>query len=135
GSLLMTVTQAGSNTVAAKIVRMVEAAPIGETRIQNYAEQLADRLVAPLLGVNLAFFAATRNMDRFLSMAIVDFGTGIRVAAPTSILASMIRAARRGILIKSGRHVEHLAQLRVAAFDKTGTLTLGRLTVVEVRAL
>ena len=133
GSITVCVTEVGANTVVAKIVEMVESAPVGETRIQNYAEKFADRLVAPLLGVNVALLAATGNVDRFMSMAIVDYGTGIRVAAPTSVLASMTRAAREGILIKSGSHVEHLATLRGIAFDKTGTLTAGRLSVLEVR--
>jgi Cu2+-exporting ATPase len=133
GSLTVRITEAGADTVVAKIVALVEAAPVGETRIQNYAEQFADRLVTPLLGVNLGLLALTGNMDRFMSMAIVDYGTGIRVAAPTSVLASMTRAARQGILIKSGRHVEQLATLRGIAFDKTGTLTCGHLAVLDVR--
>ena len=133
GSITVQVTEAGVDTVVAKIVNLVESAPVGETRIQNYAEKFADRLVAPLLGANVALLAATGNVDRFMSLAIVDYGTGIRVAAPTSILASMTRAAREGILIKSGSHVEHLATLRGIAFDKTGTLTCGRLAVLEVR--
>ena len=133
GSITVTITEAGADTVVSKIVELIESAPVGETRIQNYAEQFADRLVAPLLGANIALLAATGNVDRFMSLAIVDYGTGIRVAAPTSVLASMTRAAREGILIKSGRHVEHLATLRGIAFDKTGTLTCGHLTVLDVQ--
>jgi cation-transporting P-type ATPase C len=114
GAITVQVTEVGAATVVAKIVQVIEAAPVGETRIQNYAEQFADRLVAPLLGVNVAMLALTGNVDRFMSMAIVDYGTGIRVAAPTSILASMTRAARQGILIKSGHHVEQLATLRLS---------------------
>jgi Cu2+-exporting ATPase len=134
GSLTVQITEVGAATVVAKIVQVIEAAPVGETRIQNYAEQFADRLVGPLLGVNVALLALTGNVDRFMSMAIVDYGTGIRVAAPTSILASMTRAARQGILIKSGHHVEQLATLRGIAFDKTGTLTCGHLAVLDVKA-
>jgi Cu2+-exporting ATPase len=134
GSITVRVTAAGADTVVAKIVELVETAPVGETRIQNYAEKFADRLVAPLLGANLALLAATGNLDRFMSLAIVDYGTGIRVAAPTSVLSSMTRAAREGILIKSGCHVEHLAGLQGIAFDKTGTLTCGRMKVLEVRS-
>jgi cation-transporting P-type ATPase C len=135
GAITVQVTEVGAATVVAKIVQVIEAAPVGETRIQNYAEQFADRLVAPLLGVNVAMLALTGNVDRFMSMAIVDYGTGIRVAAPTSILASMTRAARQGILIKSGHHVEQLATLRGIAFDKTGTLTCGHLAVLDVRSM
>jgi Cu2+-exporting ATPase len=135
GAITVQVTDVGAATVVAKIVQVIESAPVGETRIQNYAEQFADRLVAPLLGVNVAMLALTGNVDRFMSMAIVDYGTGIRVAAPTSILASMTRAARQGILIKSGHHVEQLATLRGIAFDKTGTLTCGHLAVLDVRSM
>jgi len=135
GSITVQITEVGAATVVAKIVQVIESAPVGETRIQNYAEQFADRLVAPLLGVNVAMLALTGNVDRFMSMAIVDYGTGIRVAAPTSILASMTRAARQGILIKSGHHVEQLATLRGIAFDKTGTLTCGHLAVLDVRPM
>ena len=46
----------------------------------------------------------------------------------------MIRAAREGILIKSGVHVERLANLNGIAFDKTGTLTRGRLAILDVHA-
>ena len=134
GSVTVQITEVGAATVVAKIVQVIETAPVGETRIQNYAEQFADRLVAPLLGVNVAMLALTGNVDRFMSMAIVDYGTGIRVAAPTSILASMTRAARQGILIKSGHHVEQLAMLRGLAFDKTGTLTCGHLAVLDVKS-
>ncbi|MCW7538730.1 heavy metal translocating P-type ATPase [Aquabacterium sp. A7-Y] len=134
GSVTLRVLHVGDDTAAAKIVQLLEAAPIGETRIQNYAEKFADGLVAPLLGANVALFALSGNVDRFMSLAIVDYGTGIRVAAPTSVLSSMLRAAREGILIKSGRQIEQLAQLRCVAFDKTGTLTRGRLAIVGVRA-
>ena len=134
GSVTIRITNAGEDTVASKIVQLVESAPSGDTRIQNYAEKFADHLVAPMLGVNLALLLASGNLDRFMSLAIVDYGTGIRVAAPTSILTSMTRAAREGILIKSGRIIEQLGTLKGIAFDKTGTLTTGKLDVVEVKA-
>jgi len=135
GRLTIRVTGAGKDTTAARIVQMLESAPAGETRIQNYAEKFADRLVAPLLGANAALLALTGNVDRFVSMSIVDYGTGIRVAAPTSVLSSMMRAARKGILVKSGVHVERLATLHGMAFDKTGTLTRGRLAVLDIYSL
>ena len=93
--------------------------------MQNHAEKLADRLVPPTLGVAAATAAVSFDFDRFLSLVIVDYGTGIRVAAPTAILSSMTLAARRGVIIKSGRHMERLAEVDTVIFDKTGTLTRG----------
>ena len=100
--------------------------------MQNHAEKLADRLVAPTLGVAAGTAALTADFNRFLSLVIVDYGTGIRVAAPTAMLSSMTLAARRGIIVKSGRHMERLAEADTILFDKTGTLTRGHPEVVEI---
>jgi heavy metal translocating P-type ATPase len=132
GKLYLKTMRVGSETTAAQIVRMVEEAPVGETRIQNYAEKFADKLVAPTLGVAGAFYAATGDLNRLLSMLIIDFGTGIRVAAPTSVLAYMTHAARQGIVIKGGSSLEKLSKIDTVAFDKTGTLTGGIPRILEV---
>ena len=111
---------------------MIEEAPVGETRIQNYAERFADKLVAPTILLSAGLYGMTGDLNRLLSMMIIDYGTGIRVAAPTSVLAAMTHAARQGIIIKSGRHMEQLAHLDTIVFDKTGTLTSGVPEVLDV---
>jgi Cu2+-exporting ATPase len=132
GKLYVKTMRAGSDTTAAQIVRLVEEAPVGETRIQNYAEKFADKLVAPTLAAAGTFYAATGDVNRLLSMLIIDFGTGIRVAAPTSVLAYMTHAARQGIVIKGGSSIEKLSKVDTIAFDKTGTLTGGIPRILEV---
>ena len=111
---------------------MTDSAPLGDTRIQNHAEKLADRLVVPTIALAAGTAAITSDFSRFLSLVIVDYGTGIRVAAPSTVLASMTRAARLGIIIKSGGHLERLAEVDTVVFDKTGTLSHGVPNVVEV---
>jgi Cu2+-exporting ATPase len=125
GYLTIRATRVGNDTTAAQIVHLVESAPVGETRIQNHAERFADRLVGPTLALASGMGIAFADINRFTSLVIVDYGTGIRVAAPTSVLASMTHAARQGILIKSGAHLEKLAEVDTIVFDKTGTLTAG----------
>jgi Cu2+-exporting ATPase len=132
GQLTIRATRVGSDTTAGQIVRLIDSAPVGDTRMQNHAEKLADGLVLPTLGLASATAALTLDFDRFLSLVIVDYGTGIRVAAPTAVLSSMTRAARSGIIIKSGRHMERLAEVDTIVFDKTGTLTEGAPAVGEV---
>jgi heavy metal translocating P-type ATPase len=132
GQLTVRATRVGTDTTAGQIARLVESAPIGDTRMQNHAELLADQLVLPTLALATGTAALTADFNRFLSLVIVDYGTGIRVAAPTSVLSSMTHAARAGIVIKSGGHMEKLSQADTIVFDKTGTLTHGVPAVVDV---
>jgi len=132
GQLTILATRVGADTTAGQIVRLVESAPIGDTRMQNHAERLADRLVVPELVLASGAAILSADFDRFLSLVIVDYGTGIRVAAPTAVLSSMTHAARAGIIIKSGRHLERLAEVDTMIFDKTGTLTHGSPAVLDI---
>jgi heavy metal translocating P-type ATPase len=132
GKLYINAERVGSDTTAASTVRLIEDAPALETRAQNYAEVVADRLVAPALACSVAVLAATRDLSRMSAILTIDFGTGPRVSAPTTVLASMNAAARRGILIKGGAYIEKLAKVSTVVFDKTGTLTRGVPEVTEL---
>jgi Cu2+-exporting ATPase len=132
GQLTIRAIRVGSATTAGQIAQLVESAPSGDTRMQNHAERFADRLVVPTLALAAGTAGVTTDFNRFLSLVIIDYGTGIRVAAPTSVLASMTHAARSGILIKSGGHMERLATIDTIVFDKTGTLTYGTPVVRDV---
>ncbi len=132
GQITVRATRVGADTTAGQIAQLVESAPMGDTRMQNHAELLADRLVVPTLALATGTAAVSADFNRFLSLVIVDYGTGIRVAAPTSVLASMTHAARAGIIIKSGAHMERLSKVDTIVFDKTGTLTHGVPEVVDV---
>jgi Cu2+-exporting ATPase len=132
GKLYVRAQRVGLDTTVAHIVKMVQSAPTGETRMQNYAEKFADGLVLPSLALASGLFAVTGNANRFVSMTIIDYGTGMRVAAPISVLSTMIRAARNGVLIRSGSHLEKLNEVDTIVFDKTGTLTTGVLKLDPV---
>ncbi|MBN3851211.1 MULTISPECIES: heavy metal translocating P-type ATPase [Burkholderiaceae] len=134
GQLTLRALRVGAQTTAGQIAHLVDSAPIGDTRMQNHAERFADRLVMPTLGLAIGTALLSRDFNRFLSLVIVDFGTGIRVAAPTAVLSSMTHAARAGIVIKSGGHMEKLAQVDTVVFDKTGTLSVGTPHVVQMQS-
>ncbi len=132
GKLYLRATKVGQDTMVANVVRLIRHAPVRETRVQNYAEHFADRVVPwSFMAAGVAFLASG-NVGSAAALLIIDYGSGIRVAAPTTVLAAMTRAARHGILIKGGRHLERLAEADTIVFDKTGTLTLGIPEVVEV---
>src|SRR5439155_12539998 len=115
-----------------RVVRMIEDAPLSDTRIQNYAAMVGDRLVGPIFGLAGAAFLWSRDLARMTSILILDFATPIRVSAPTAILSAMTGALGQGLFIKGGRAMEQLARVDAVVFDKTGTLTLGEPHVTEV---
>jgi Cu2+-exporting ATPase len=77
-------------------------------------------------------FLLSGQLGRAISILIVDFGTGVRIALPTTMLTTMIGGARHGILFKNGQSIDTLARIDTVVFDKTGTLTTGRPVVVDV---
>jgi P-type Cu2+ transporter len=132
GKLYLRAEKVGSETMASQIVQFLLSAPIGETRTQQYEEIFADRIVPySFLGAGGSFLA-TASVDAAASLLIVDFGTGIRIAAPTTVLATMAQAARQRVLVKGGRCLEKLAEVDAIVFDKTGTLTTGVLEIIEI---
>jgi manganese/zinc-transporting P-type ATPase C len=134
GKLYLRAAKVGKETLGAKIVELVRNASIRETRMQNYAEQFADRIVPwSFIGATGAFLTMG-NVNLAASLLIVDYGTGIRVAAPTTVLSATAKGARHGILIKGRRYLEQLAQVDAIVFDKTGTLTRGRPEIIDVIA-
>jgi Cu2+-exporting ATPase len=132
GQITVRARRVGAKTTAGQIAELVDGAPVGDTRMQNHAERFADRLVVPTLSLAVGTAAVSADFQRFLSLVIVDYGTGIRVAAPTSVLSSITHAARAGIIIKSGGHMERLAEVDTVVFDKTGTLTHGEPQVIDI---
>ncbi len=135
GKIYVRCTASGADTKAGLVLESLNNVPLHETRIQNYASVMADKLVVPIFIASGLCFALTRNLQRLMSMLIFDFCTGIRIAAPTAVLASMNRAGQHGILIKGGGALERLASVDAIVFDKTGTLTTGQPKVTQVITL
>ncbi|HSF66714.1 MAG TPA: heavy metal translocating P-type ATPase [Nitrospiraceae bacterium] len=134
GKLYIRTSHVGGDTEAAKIVRLIEGAPAHETAIQNYAERWANDLVPySFVGAGVRGMFAN-GVSSAASVLVIDYGTGIRIAAPTTVLATMTKAVRQGILFKGGRALEQLAAVDAVVLDKTGTLTTGQPEISDVLA-
>ena len=135
GQAVIEIERAGQDTVAARIVQILQGAGQKPMTLQRNAERVADKLVLPTFGAAGVAWALSGVIDRLTSVLITDFGTGVRVAVPTAALSAMTVAARAGVLVKGATFLERLSEADTIIFDKTGTLTLGVPEVTEVVAV
>jgi heavy metal translocating P-type ATPase len=132
GQLVVEVERSGKNTEAGKIERILNSVGSKPLTLQRDALDVASKLVLPTFGVAWLAAVLSSNVNRAVCVLITDFGTGIRIAVPTSALTAMTLAAREGVLIKGAQYFERLSKTDVIIFDKTGTLTSGVPKVVDV---
>jgi Cu2+-exporting ATPase len=135
GRVELEVSSTGTDTVAARIVSILQGAGSKPMSLQRSVERLANRLVLPTVVAAVVAASATGQIDRMTSVLIADFGTGIRIVVPTVALTAMTLAAREGMLIKGAQFLERLARADAIVFDKTGTLTRGEPAVVDARSV
>ncbi|MBD2543496.1 heavy metal translocating P-type ATPase [Planktothricoides raciborskii] len=132
GKLRLIAEKVGNQTRAAASLALLSQAPVHDTRMANYAEKIADRLILPVLVLGTVVLMTTRDPARVAAIFTLDFVTGIRVSIPTAFLGALNHTTRHGILVRSGRTLEQLAEVDTMVFDKTGTLTQGDIQLSNV---
>jgi Cd2+/Zn2+-exporting ATPase len=72
------------------------------------------------------------SLYRGMLLLVAASPCALALGTPASVLAGIAQAARNGVLIKGGAHLENLGAVQVMAFDKTGTLTEGNFRVTDL---
>jgi len=143
GSLDLEVIRVGRDTRLARIIHLVEAAQARRAPVQSFIDRFA-RIYTPAVIALAAVIAVLPPLladadpvtwfYRSLVLLVIACPCALVISTPVSIVAALSAAARNGVLIKGGAHLEKLADVRVVAFDKTGTLTRGEPRVNDVIA-
>ena len=132
GTLIIQITEVGSDTVIGKLIERVEHAQSLKPEIQRTGDRFA-HFVVPAAFISAALvFIITRDAKRSLSMLLIACPCAAGLATPTAVAASIGNSAKRGTLIKGGIHIETMSKVDTICFDKTGTLTESELTVRRI---
>ena len=141
GSMDIEVTQAGENSSLQKLIRMVEQADEKKAPMQRIADKWSVWLVPIALAIAVIGFFVNRAAGRetmealnaAVTVLVVFCPCALALATPTSIMAAIGQATKKGVIIKSGEALEAMGKADTIAFDKTGTLTLGKLEVSDIK--
>ncbi len=134
GEIVFQVKKISGSTRMEKIVRMIEDSEKLKSAIESKAEHLADRLVPyTFLGTGISWLL-TRDVNRALSVLMVDFSCALKLAMPIAVLSAIREANRHKTTVKGGKFLESMATAATLVLDKTGTLTKARPVVHSVIA-
>lgn len=134
-------TRLARDNTLARVMQLVAEAQDQKSPTQRFTETFARRFVpAVLIGTLLVIvllplgFAWTWSASFYRGMLLLVAASpcALAIGTPAAVLAGIAQAARRGVLIKGGVHLESLGNLDTVALDKTGTLTTGRFAVTRI---
>jgi heavy metal translocating P-type ATPase len=132
GELTILVKEAGGSGRYDRIVTMIEESEKLKSALESKAEHLADCLVPYTFGGTALAWLLTRDVNKALSVLMVDFSCALKLAMPVSVLSAIREASVHNITVKGGKYLEAIAEADTIVFDKTGTLTKASPTVAQV---
>ena len=137
-------TRLANDNTLNRVMQMVQEAQSQQSPSQRFTEKftrwfvpavlvvvLLVMIVPPLIG----WMPFQQSFYRAMLLLVAASPCALAIGTPAAVLAGIGQAARNGVLIKGGVHLENLGALNVLALDKTGTLTEGRFQITDIVAL
>ena len=141
GPITIEVGAPAAESTIAEVTRLVDAAQRGDTAAEQFIDRFAgiytpiivsSAAITMLAGPTLLGVTQSTAIVYGLTLIVLACPCAFVIATPVSVVSSITAAAREGIVITGGVHLETLAEATVALFDKTGTVTTGVLSVTDV---
>ncbi len=143
GSLLMRAERVGSDTLLARIVRMVSEAQRSRAPVQRLADQVAGYFVPAVVAASMLTFIIwalvgpeprmAHALVSAVAVLIIACPCALGLATPMSVMVATGKGATMGVLFRNAEAIESLRKVDTLVVDKTGTLTEGKPKLVAVR--
>ena len=143
GRITMRVDKVLEESMVTKILDAVENAAASKPKIDKFITRFA-RVYTPIV-VALALAVAiipsliTGEWHRWiytaLTFLVISCPCALVLSVPLAFFSGIGNASKHGILLKGGRVIEALANVKAVALDKTGTITSGEFKVHNVKTV
>jgi Cd2+/Zn2+-exporting ATPase len=141
GYLEIRVTAEATETTLAKVADLVEQAQSRKTKREQFVERFS-RYYTPVVTAAAVLTALVPPLllgapfvewfTRGIALLVIACPCAFVISTPVTVVSGVAAAARYGVLVKGGDHLESVGGVDTVAFDKTGTLTTGGLRVTDV---
>lgn len=142
GPVRFRVTGTGQQSTLARIIEMVKAAQREKPPVQKLADKISAWFVPVVLLISIGTFVVEYFALSFelryaimnaIAVLVISCPCAMGLATPTAVMVGVGRAAKKGILIRSGKSLEELGNVKTVVFDKTGTLTTGKFKSLDLK--
>ena len=134
GSVTAQAIHSAADSQYEQIIKLVRSAAANQSPFVRLADRYSIPFTITAYAIAVAAWVIGRDPIRFLEVIVVATPCPLLLAAPIALISGMSRAARHGIIVRTGSALEKLAEAKTIAFDKTGTLTVGKPVVDAVTA-
>ena len=140
GSFKFQATKIGKDTVLSQIIKLVEDAQGSKAPVQRLADKISGVFVPVVVAIALATFLGfyflrgdlNTGLINAVAVLVIACPCALGLATPTAIMVGTGKGAEKGILIKSGEHLERAHKIDTIVFDKTGTITKGEPELTDI---
>jgi Cu+-exporting ATPase len=142
GAFRYRATTLGSDSVLARIVKLMRDAQGSRAPIQRLADRVSGIFVPVVISIAIVTFvvwfvaadqaSAVRAFSAAVAVLIIACPCAMGLAVPTAVMVATGKGAELGVLIKGGEALQRAGRVSVIVLDKTGTVTEGRPTVTDV---
>lgn len=141
GGIELKVTKRSEDSALSRMVKLVAEAQAEKSNTQRFLETAEQYYAMGVIGLTIVVFLVPFSFAgetfahafyRAMTLMVVASPCALVISTPATVLSAIGGAARRGILIKGGSHLETASRIDIVAIDKTGTLTVGKPSLTEI---
>jgi Cd2+/Zn2+-exporting ATPase len=143
GGIELKVTKRSEDSTLSRMVKLVAEAQAEKSKTQRFLERAEQYYAMGVIAFTIMVFLVPflfmaedfpKAFYRAMTIMVVASPCALIISTPATVLSAIGGAARRGILIKGGSHLERSAHIDIVAIDKTGTLTVGKPSLTDIIA-